>query len=330
MDAELDGTSSDARKEHPFPAHRARELTRTERKLRRAFAESDFAFDAQIAYGPIDHLQPLGGSPQLGTYIKQLWQRRHFIWLESRNKVSSTAMGNTLGLAWLIFKPLLDVAFYLILFGLILKTSRGVDNYIAFVTIGIFMFQSTKNAITSSIGSIRASKSMIRAFNFPRASIPIALVIRNFIERIPAYVAMFALIALIPPHETPELSWLLFPIILALHMIFDFGITLILARCGAAFPDLSYFTGFAMRFLLYGSGVIFPISRFVSNPDILAIVESNPVFIVLDMYRAALMENRVPEMSQWAQFGAWSLGLFVIGFIWFWRGEESYARERHN
>ena len=58
LDAELDGTSSDARKDHPLPAHRARELTRTERKLRRAFAESDFAFDAQIAYGPIDHLLP--------------------------------------------------------------------------------------------------------------------------------------------------------------------------------------------------------------------------------------------------------------------------------
>lgn len=328
MDAKLDGTSSDARKEHPFPAHRARELTRTERKLRRAFAESDFAFDVQIAYGPIDHLQPLGGCPQLGTYIKQLWQRRHFIWLESRSKVSSTATGNTLGLAWLIFKPLLDAAFYVILFGLILKTSRGVDNYIAFVTIGIFMFQSTSNAITNSIGSIRASKSMVRAFTFPRASIPIALVIRNFIERIPAYLAMLALIVLIPPHETPELTWLLFPVILAMHMLFDFGLTLIFARCGAAFPDLSNIVGFAMRFLLYGSGVIFPISRFVSNPDIIAIVEANPVFIVLDMYRTVLIDGLIPEWTQWAQFGAWSLGLFVVGFIWFWRGEESYARER--
>lgn len=308
--------------------HVARTWSSSERHLRRKLHRSDFVYDAEVAYGGISHLARVGGRPPIPRYLRELWQRRHFIWSESRSKVSTANAGNRLGSAWLVLRPLLDAAFYWLIFGVILNVGRGLPNYVAFVIIGIFMFQLTSSALSGGVTAIRQSRSMIRAFSFPRASIPVALVTRNLLERIPAFIVMFIMIAVIPPHAWPTPTWLLFPAILIFQTITDLGMMLLFARLGAAWPDLAQAMTFGTRILLYGSAVIFPIERFVSHPSALAIIEMNPVYIILTAYREILIDGTVPGPMVWLQLSAWALGFAVVGFLFFWQGEESYSRER--
>jgi len=85
---------------------------------------------------------------------------------------------------------------------------------------------------------------------------------------------------------------------------------------------------FITRILMYGSGVIFPVERFLENELALSIVKANPIYMLLDSYRSILMENAVPAASAWLGLTAWAIGLAVLGFWYFWKGEEEYARER--
>src|SRR5262249_39201930 len=89
-------------------------------------------------------LKPSAARPPMLDYLKRLWQRRHFIagFATARNVAMYTEA--RLGQVWQVLTPLLNVAVYFLIFGVILDTRRGVHNYIAFLVIGVFVFNFTQ------------------------------------------------------------------------------------------------------------------------------------------------------------------------------------------
>lgn len=270
-------------------------------------------------------LQPVGIRPALATYLNDLWGRRHFIWMDSRHRVATSNSRNRLGSVWLILRPILDAAFYYVIFGLVLKMSGGVENFAAFIIIGIMMFRSTARSLSGGAGALSSSRAMIRAFIFPRAAIPISVEIRDGIQMIPTFLVMALMILILPPFVEPAWSWFLAAPIFALQWMMNLGITLILSRAGNVIPDLSQVMAFVSRIAMYGSGVIFPINRFVSHPVALSVIELNPIYQALAMYREVLMDGTIPALESWIILGGWGAGLLLFGFLFFWRGEASYG-----
>ncbi len=141
-------------------------------------------------------------------------------------------------------------------------------------------------------------------------------------------IVMFIMIMAIPPHALPKATWVLFPAIFVLQAFFNFGVYLIMARFGSTLPDLSQAMSFFSRILMYASGVIFPIDRFINHPTISAIIEANPIYQLLLAYRSILIDGVIPPIEIWLFIGAWALATPLVGFVLFWFAEESYARER--
>lgn len=272
-------------------------------------------------------LFPIGVRPPLGVYLRQLWSRRHFIWFDSRQRASTQNTKNRLGNLWLLLRPMMDAAFYYVIFGLVLKVDRGVENFPAFLIIGILMFRSTTGAISAGASVLRGSKAMIRAFNFPRAAVPISNVIQNALIAVYTMIVMAVAIIILPEHAMPQLSWLLLVPIFGIQTVLNLGITLFTARIGFHFPDMSNVLGVLSRFLMYGSGVLFPMTHFIKNDTVLAIVSLNPLYRIIDMSRTAMIEGTMPGLDSWLIVLAWAVFLAIGGFIYFWRGEESYGRE---
>lgn len=272
-------------------------------------------------------LSPIGVRPGLGEYVRQLWDRRHFIWFDSQHRAATQNTRNRLGNIWLVLRPMLDAAAYYVIFGLILKTDRGLENFPAFLLIGVLMFRSTATAISSGANSLRGSRSMIKAFTFPRASIPISNVLQSALTAVFTMGAMCVAIILVPPHAFPQLTWLLLIPIFLLHTLVNLGITLITARIGFYFPDLSSMMSVISRFLMYGSGVMFPLSRFIEPGLVMDLVSLNPLYRIIGMTRTALIDGEVPALESWLTVLAWGIFLVTAGFIFFWRKEASYGRE---
>ena len=270
-------------------------------------------------------LSPVGVRPSLGEYLAQLWQRRHFIWTDARHRVATQNSRNHLGSVWLVLRPMLDALLYFVVFGLILNMSRDVNNFAAYVVIGILMFRSTMRSISQGTSTLLSGRSMIRAFSFPRASLPLSAELRDMLQMQYTIGVVLVMIMLIPPHELPRISWLLIIPIYLLQFILNLGINLAVSRLGFLVPDISQLMTVVGRFLMYGSGVIFPIERFLDNPVINAIVQLNPVYQMIAMYRQVLMDGGVPPLESWLILTAWSLGLLLFGFLFFWRGEASYG-----
>lgn len=284
-------------------------------------------------------LQPVSARPDFGIYLTQLWQRRFFIWTDARSRAFTRGRGMLLGNAWLILQPVLDALIYFIIFGLVLQVAReGVVNFVGYLIIGIFMFQYTMRCLNVAGTSIQSGKSMIRAFSFPRASLPISGVIREALGMLPVLATMAVLITFMPEITTErgmisgpaELSWrwFLFPAVFGLQTIFNLGIALIASRLTAVVPDLKLIIPFFGRFWFYGSGVMFTVERFISDPDLLAVVKLNPMFLVLDITRDLLLYGTTPELRSWLILGLWAIVTAIAGMLFFWRAEVRYADDR--
>ncbi|MGR6090114.1 ABC transporter permease [Brevibacterium sp. CSND-B09] len=272
-------------------------------------------------------LVPVGRRTSLSSYLAALWNRRHFIIAESRAKMSSSTRKNLLGYGWLFLNPLLSVLAFWFIFGLILGSDRGIENFIGYLVIGVFFFQFTGKSMTGGTGAIRSGASMIKGFQFPRAALPISVVVRNFLDFIPSVAVMVVLIVLIPPAET--ITWrviLVIPVVI-LQTIFNVGLACLLARIGHKVPDLTNFMSIISRFWLYGSGVFFSIEEMLSDrPVLLTVMQFNPMHAYLTLTRDSLLYGGGSPAWLWGMAAAWAFGLLIVGFLFFWRGEESYGR----
>lgn len=271
-------------------------------------------------------LTRVGARPRLGEYVAQLWGRRHFLWADARARVTSGTRETLLGTAWLVIKPMLDGLTYFLIFGLLLRSGQGIPNFLGYLIIGTFLFSFTTRCVTGGARSLAAGRNLVRAFAFPRAALPVSVVLREALNMIPVLGAMIGLLLLLPPAE--DLTWraILVPGVLALQVVFCTGLALLLARAAAKVPDLNQLISFGMRLWLYGSAVFFSYERFVEHPTLLALMEANPMFMVLDMVRDCLLYGETPAGATWLALSAWALGSLTVGFLVFWQGEESYGR----
>lgn len=314
----------------PNPKRVRRVLSEDDERFLHDIEKTHLANDPSVEdlFGETQWLEPIGEKTTLAEYFKELWQRRHFAWRESKNKVFNKSSNTFLGPLWLVLNPLLNAAFYWVIFGIVLGISRGMDNFVAFIIIGVLMFRFSSGLIGESTKVIASSRSMIKAFSYPRAAIPISLVVRETLAQFIVIAVMLIMILAIPPHVSVDATWLFFPVVFVFQILINLGIAFFFSRIGYKLPDFAQAMSFVTRVLMYASGVIFPVERFIQNELALTIVQANPIYMLLEAYRSILMENTMPAAATWSGLAAWSLGLLIIGFFYFWRGEEEYAREQ--
>ena len=171
-----------------------------------------------------------------GEYLRQLWQRRHFItgFATAMNMAMYTEA--RLGQLWQVLTPLLNVAVYFLVFGELLHTSRGVPNYIAFLVTGVFVFNFTQRSFIISSRVMFDSLPLIRALYFPRACLPLGYVLIELQQLGISLIVIFATVLAVGQPVTWH--WLLIIPVLAMQTLFNIGAAFILARFGAGFDEL--------------------------------------------------------------------------------------------
>ena len=272
-------------------------------------------------------LHRVGARPRFSAYLKRLWNYREFSFYDARSRVESGNRRDRLGSAWLLLNPVLNGLTYFLVFGLLLRTGHGIDNFVGYLIIGIFLFQFSSRSITNGARSIQQNRAVVQAFSFPRATLPIAINLRELLANLPVFAAMLVLVLLLPPAEPVTWLWLLLPPLVGLQMVFNLGVGLILARVISHVNDVVHLLSFSLRAWMYGSAVFYSFERFVDHPLLLQILQLNPLFIVLDIARDCLLYATAPAWQSWAALAAWSLGVLAAGLVFFWQAEETYGRD---
>ncbi|EST38401.1 hypothetical protein N566_07665 [Streptomycetaceae bacterium MP113-05] len=277
-----------------------------------------------------------GKRPSLPEYVRQLWDRRHFILTFSRAKLHAQYAHAKLGQLWQVTTPLLNAGVYFLIFGLLLGGREGVPggkhNYVPFLVIGVFLFTFTQTSLLSGVRAIANNLGLVRALHFPRAALPISFSLQQLQQLLYSMIVLGVI--LVGFGEFPDWSWFLVLPVLVLQLVFNTGLALIFARLGSNTPDLAQLMPFVLRTWMYGSGVLFPLHHVVveraHGPVWLAeLLQYNPIAVYMDLMRRALIDDytmgNVAPNGWWVALG-WAAVVGIFGFVFFWKAEERYGR----
>ncbi|MFI9237672.1 ABC transporter permease [Streptomyces sp. NPDC053079] len=274
-----------------------------------------------------------GARPSLPDYVRQLWDRRHFIIAFSRAKMTAQYSQAKLGQVWQVATPLLNASVYFLIFGLLMQQGKdmGIRNYIPFLVTGIFVFTFTQSSAMAGVRSIAGNLGLVRALHFPRAALPISFAMQQLQQLLLSMLVLF--LFLLGFGHMPALSWVLIVPVLVLQFLFNTGLAMILARLGSKTPDLAQLLPFITRTWMYASGVMYSLSTALEKTHapkwVADLLAANPAAVYIDLMRWALIDDRshihLPP-HVWALAVGWALVVGVGGFVYFWKAEEKYGR----
>lgn len=281
---------------------------------------------AQLMLVADENLGKLNIRPSLSAYLAEIIHWRHFVVADARSRAFKGNQEMFLGNLWLVLTPLLQSATYGLVFGLLLRTSRGIDNFVGYLVIGVIFFGFVSRGINAGSGLIQSSRSMIRSFTFPRATLVFGVLLRQFLDNlVPAMVAIAVALVF---QWGEQISWsiAIVPLLYVLLHVFSCGLALVFARLTAFIPDLRSLMNFGTRVLFYVSGVFFSIERFATEPILQYVMTMNPIYQFLEAIREAVLYGSFPEASSFVSLVLWSVGSFCLGLLFFWQSEARYVR----
>ncbi|MFN3865676.1 MAG: ABC transporter permease [Demequina sp.] len=278
------------------------------------------------AYAHENGLERVGARPSLPTYLAQAWRRRDFASTMARYRLQASMSENRLGMGWVVLKPILNAALFGTIFGFILDSSTRPDNFVAFIVVGFFIFEYFAKTLSGGSNAIVGAQSLVRSLSFPRILLPVAIVIRQFVELVPMLIVM-ALI-LIAFGEPVTWWWLMIVPVMLLMTMFNLGVALITARLTVHVRDLSQIIPLVSRVVFYTSGIFFSLEKVLADkPEILTLARLNPIHDFIALVRGYMVSgNEIYPFMWWVAIVA-SIVTFVFGVVFFWKGEERYGRD---
>jgi len=264
-------------------------------------SESDAASD----------LKSINASVSTREYLISMWDRWQFAFEVPREEMRSAHQNTLLGNIWHLANPILTVAVYYLIFGVIFEVNRGVDNFLVWLTIGVFAFQLTSRTVTSGSNAITANSGLIKAMRFPRALLPISTVLSQLLT-FGIEMGVIAVMVVLFTDVGISTRWLWLPAIAVLHTALNLSGAFVAARLNDAYKDVQQVIPFIFRLLQYLSGVMFPIERLIDalggHPLAVTVLSLNPIMRIIELYRWAFLGTAY----DWGRLG---LTVVVTGVI---------------
>jgi teichoic acid transport system permease protein len=267
----------------------------------------------------VSGLLELASRPALPQYLFDLWVRRDFTLALAAARLRAEHAQDTLGTAWQLLNPLLLAGVYFVVFGVILGTDRGIENFIAYLVIGILVFDVGSRSAQSGATSLVNNRNLLQTLHFPRAVLPVASTLVATAALLPALVVIGGVALL--TGEPLRLTWLLALPALVLQLGFNIGLALVLARLTARVQDVRRGLPFLLRAWLYFSGVFYGLDRVVDDSPLLHVLEANPAYVFITLVRAAFMPSVQVSAGTWTIGAIWAVGMMILGLLVFWHGE---------
>jgi teichoic acid transport system permease protein len=278
-----------------------------------------------IGSNKLPQLRDAHEAAKLGPYLRDVWSRRGYIRQVALSELRNRQVTNVLGNLWHLLNPALTIGVYYVVFGLILKTDRGVENFVAFLTIGLFVFQFGQKSTIDGARSVVSNKGLIKAVRFPRVILPITSTYTEALASLPTFGVAYVVAILSGVDITWR--WLMLVPLLAMMTVFNSGTAMVAARLTTHFHDTIQILPFIFRLLLYVSGVIFSVDAYVADSTLLnTLFTLNPYYCFISLARWSILAGNLQTDLLVSAIG-WTIVIFVAGFAWFRSAEEAYARD---
>ena len=256
---------------------------------------------------------------------RQIIYYRDLLWCLVVRELKVLYKRSLLGVAWTLLNPLLQLLVFSVIFQQVLKAGSGIDHYISYAFSGLLIWGWTQSALFQATALITGNRPLIRQPSFPIPILPIVTVTTGLIHFLLALPALGIIMAI--DHITLTWNILLFPVLLILQFIFTLSFAYPLAALNVTFRDTQHTLGVILQLLFYLLPIFYTIHD-RNIPDWLQTFYAwNPLVILIEAYRAILLDGRFPNWSGLLILVLIVSVLLPIGYRIFQKQSERFVEE---
>lgn len=260
--------------------------------------------------------------PTLGGTIRSLVAHRELIKNLVMKDLKLKYRGSVLGFMWSLVHPLVMITVYSLAFTYVIRTA--VDGFVFFLLVGLLAWNFFASSANMSTGAIIDSGSLMKSVAFPRAILPIAVVIFNLTQYL-LTAAVFLPILLLLYRVVPSWPMLAYPVFLTLQVFFTIGVALLLAAGTAFFRDIKHLLDIALSATFWMTPILYSLSQ-VPEPLRLPLLLS-PLSSFIVAYHQIFFYQQWPSLTVWVIGTAYSIGVFLLG-TWLFLSVEDQLSEQ--
>jgi lipopolysaccharide transport system permease protein len=265
----------------------------------------------------------------------QLFRFRGLLATLTARELKARYRGSVLGFLWSLANPLLLLAVYSFVFGVLFKPARGQGigegPYALFVVSGLFPWVWLATSTLEGSMSLIANSGLIRKAVFPAEILPLVVVLSNLVHLLLALpVVLTALLAtrlLSDQPMTGGLMPLLFlPLVVLLQFPMIAGLALGASALTVHFKDVRDLLANLFTLLFFLTPILYHLDFFGPELSLMRwVVRLNPFTPFTLAYQDVLFFGLVPAPLLWAQMAVVSLLFWGIGAAIFDRLRETLA-----
>jgi ABC-type polysaccharide/polyol phosphate export permease len=165
-----------------------------------------------------------------------------------------------------------------------------------------------------STGSIIDNAGLLKSVRFPRAILPVATVLFNLAQYL-LTVSVFLPAMLLVYSVRPSAPMLLFPVFLALQVVFTIGVALLLATGTAFFRDIRHLLEVGLQVLFWTTPVLYELRNVPERLQLLILLSPVSPFVVA--YQQLFFYREWPSGDVWLAATTHALGAFIVGALVF-------------
>jgi lipopolysaccharide transport system permease protein len=236
--------------------------------------------------------------------LRELWQYRALLWNLTQRELKARYRGSALGFLWTFLNPLLLMAVYGLVFGIIQRNQ--IQHYTYFLFVGLLPWLWFSSSVGAGASTISDRRDLLTKVRFPAQVLPATVVLTNLVNyllTLPLAIALGGLAGIWP-------SWqvVMFPVVLFVQLVFTLGVSFLVSSLNVAFRDLQQIV---INFLT----LWFFVTPILYRPDDVPgafrrlFLIANPMSVIITSYQGIFYEHRLPH---WRALTVVTLASFLL------------------
>lgn len=239
-------------------------------------------------------------------------------------EVKGRFAGNMAGMAWALINPFTTLVVYLFVFSIVLRINvtveeTGTDSFFIYFVTGFIPWLIFSDSLSRATGSILENASIVTKVIFPVELLPMTSVLSGLLVNSAGLILLMGYLTWM---GFINVTWLLLFVVVPVQVIFTLGLGMLLSSICVYLRDIREMIGLLLMAWFFATPIIYPLSMV---PDhIQTVIELNPMYIFVAMYRDILILNNLEMKLMLASVLA-ALVSYVAGSLFFARVKPGFG-----
>jgi lipopolysaccharide transport system permease protein len=259
--------------------------------------------------------------------IRDVWSHRSLIGQFTRREIEGRYRGSYLGLLWSFITPMIMIAVYAFVFGVVFKArwpqapGGGLAGFALVMFAGQIAFQLVAEPVGRAANLITGVPNFVKKVVFPLQILPLSVVGAAGFH---AFIAMSILaIASLCINGVVPWTFILVPFATLPLLLLGSGLSWFFASLGVYLRDVGFVVGVALQVLFFATPIFYPLSAVPE--EYRQWLAMNPLIPGVELMRACMITGDMPGWATWFAAYAVGIGAAQLGYAWFGITRKGFA-----